>query len=240
MFSTLPPWVFDWSGHLGVALYLGSYAALQAGLIRGSSYIYALLNLLAATFVLISLSAAFNLSSALIQVFWIAISLGGLARLIWLNSGLRFSSEDKALIAQIFGVMPKPLARQFLDNGYWLDGEAGLALTTQGEPVSALTFILRGEAEVTSDARPIGRLGQGLVGEMNVLDAGPASATVTLTQPARLFTITGGALTRLIRRDSDLRLLVENAMSRDTRAKLVAANQRLSTVQKGDFDDHTP
>ena len=117
MFSTLPPWVFDWSGHLGVALYLGSYAALQAGLIRGSSYIYALLNLLAATFVLISLSAAFNLSSALIQVFWIAISLGGLARLIWLNSGLRFSSEDKALIAQIFGVMPKPLARQFLDNG---------------------------------------------------------------------------------------------------------------------------
>ncbi|SLN20917.1 hypothetical protein ROG8370_00696 [Roseovarius gaetbuli] len=117
MFSTLPPWVFDWSGHLGVALYLGSYAALQARLIRGSSYIYALLNLLAATFVLISLSSAFNLSSALIQVFWIAISLGGLARLIWLNSGLRFSSEDKALIAQIFGVMPKPLARQFLDNG---------------------------------------------------------------------------------------------------------------------------
>ncbi|SLN20929.1 hypothetical protein ROG8370_00697 [Roseovarius gaetbuli] len=106
--------------------------------------------------------------------------------------------------------------------------------------MSALTFILRGEAEVTSDARPIGRLGQGLVGEMNVLDGGPASASVTLTRPARLFTITGGALNRLIRRDSDLRLLVENAMSRDTRAKLVAANQRLSTAQKGGHDDHEP
>lgn len=216
-----------------MALYLGSYAALQAGLIRGSSYIYALLNLLAASFVLISLSAAFNLSSALIQVFWIAISLGGLARLVWLNSGLRFSPDDKALITQVFGTMPNPMARQFLDNGHWLVGEPGLGLTTEGEPVSALTFILRGEAEVTSDARPIGRLGQGLVGEMNVLDAGPASATVTLTRPARLFIITGGALNRLIRRDSDLRLLVENAMSRDTSAKLVAANQRLSTAQEG-------
>ena len=154
MLSTLPPWVFDWSGHLGVAL--------QAGVIRGRTYIYALLNLLAASFVLISLSVAFNLSSALIQVFWIAISLGGLARLIWLSSGLRFSPEDKALITQVFGPMPKPLAR-----------------------------------------------------------------------PARLFTITSGALNRLIRRYRDLRLLVENAMSRDTRAKLVAANQRLSTARKG-------
>lgn len=233
MLSNLPPWVFDWSGYLGVALYLGSYAALQAGMIRGSSYIYALLNLLAATFVLISLSAAFNLSSALIQVFWIAISLGGLARLAWLNSGLRFTPEENALITQVFGPVPNPMARQFLDKGYWLDGEAGLILTTEGEPVAALTFILRGEAEVVSDARPIGRLGQGLVGEMNVLDAGPASATVTLTQPARLFIITGGALNRLIRRDSDLRLMVENAMSRGTRAKLVAANQHLSTLEQG-------
>ncbi|WP_300550731.1 cyclic nucleotide-binding domain-containing protein [Roseovarius sp.] len=240
MYSTLPPWVFDWSGHLGVALYLGSYAALQAGLIRGSSYIYALLNLLAASFVLISLSAAFNLSSALIQVFWIAISLGGLARLIWLNSGLRFSPEDKALITQVFGPMPKPLARQFLDNGHWLDGEAGLILTTEGKPVTALTFLLRGEAEVTSDTRLIGRLGQGLIGEMNVLDGGSASASVTLTRPARLFTITGGALNRLIWRDSDLRLMVENAMSRDTRAKLVAANKRLSTARKRGHDDHQP
>ncbi|MDT8325842.1 MAG: hypothetical protein RQ750_00450 [Roseovarius sp.] len=33
MFSTLPPWVFGWSGHPGVALCLGSWASLQAGLI---------------------------------------------------------------------------------------------------------------------------------------------------------------------------------------------------------------
>nr|MDA3858578.1 cyclic nucleotide-binding domain-containing protein [Roseovarius sp.] len=144
----------------------------------------------------------------------------------------------KALITQVYGTMPTPRARQFLDNGHWLDGEPGLVLTTEGEPVTALTYILRGEAEVVSDARPIGRLGQGLVGEMNVLGAGPASATVTLTRPARLFTITGGALNRLVRRDSDLRLMVENAMSRDTRAKLVAANQRLSGAKKGGQDDH--
>jgi hypothetical protein len=53
-------------GIAGVALYLGSYAALQVGLLRGQSYAYASINLAAASCVLISLTQNFNLSSALI------------------------------------------------------------------------------------------------------------------------------------------------------------------------------
>lgn len=58
--------LFDWAGFVGLAAYLGSYAALQLGFLNGQGYPYALLNTLAAACVLLSLIEAFNLSSALI------------------------------------------------------------------------------------------------------------------------------------------------------------------------------
>jgi hypothetical protein len=69
------------AGLAGFALYMGSYALLNAGLLDGRSYGYAAMNLAAAVCVLVSLTEAFNLASALIQAAWIAISLFGLVRL---------------------------------------------------------------------------------------------------------------------------------------------------------------
>ena len=74
----------DTIGLLGVAFYLGSYAALQFGRLDGSSAVYTGLNLAAASCVLVSLASNFNLSSLLIQMFWIGISLYGLFR-IWMK-----------------------------------------------------------------------------------------------------------------------------------------------------------
>jgi hypothetical protein len=62
--ANLPVW--DGVGALGVVLYIGSYAAMQLGFVRGQSYIYAILNAAAAC-VLMSLSDQFNLSAAAIQ-----------------------------------------------------------------------------------------------------------------------------------------------------------------------------
>lgn len=67
-------------GLLGVALYLGSYAALQFGWLNGDGARYALANLCAASLVLLDLQWSFNLPSALIQCAWICISLYGLMR----------------------------------------------------------------------------------------------------------------------------------------------------------------
>ncbi len=75
----------DWHqivGLSGTVLYIGSYFLLQAGKIRGESITYSILNLLAASLVLFSLSYKFNLASTLIQVSWILISLIGLARIL--------------------------------------------------------------------------------------------------------------------------------------------------------------
>ena len=67
-------------GFAGFLAYMASFAGLQFGLMRGDSATFAWCNIIGAALVLISLTHAFNLASALIQISWIIIGLGGLAR----------------------------------------------------------------------------------------------------------------------------------------------------------------
>jgi hypothetical protein len=212
----------------GVVLYLGSYALLQAGILHGSGYTYAILNLCASSLVLISLMVAFNLSSAIIQVSWIVISLMGIARLAWMNGRVRFSTEEQVLLRKVFPDMPPSVARRFLNRGTWVDAEERATLTEEGTPVTNLYYLAEGQAQVTSGGQMISEITSGLVGEMNVLSGAEASATVKIVSPSRLFVISGDSLRRLTARDSDFRILLEIGMSRETGRKLMGTNARLS------------
>lgn len=65
-------------GIAGFGLYVLSYALLTFRMVRGNSVLYFTLNLTASSCVLIGLTASFNLASALIQIFWISMSLIGI------------------------------------------------------------------------------------------------------------------------------------------------------------------
>ena len=67
-------------GVIGFAAYMAGYALLQTGRIDGDGQAYRWLNLVGASFMLISLYQDFNLGAALIQVSWIAISVLGFWR----------------------------------------------------------------------------------------------------------------------------------------------------------------
>jgi uncharacterized membrane protein YqjE len=84
--------IFQVVGLLGFLAYLGSFAALQMKLLDGNGVVYAALNILAASLVLVSLVEAFNLASALIQVSWICIGLCGL---IWRLVATSHSDSDR-------------------------------------------------------------------------------------------------------------------------------------------------
>jgi len=84
--------IFDACGLLGFAAYLGGFGALQFGALDGNSKTYAWINVIAASFVLISLYDAFNLASALIQVSWIIIGYVGIVR----RSGKRESEVGRS------------------------------------------------------------------------------------------------------------------------------------------------
>jgi len=68
----------DLMGNLGVLLIVGSYFQLQINRISSSSPVYSLVNASGAALVLVSLSYDFNLSAALVESFWLLISLMGL------------------------------------------------------------------------------------------------------------------------------------------------------------------
>lgn len=221
-------------GFVGVALYLGSYAALQLGYLNGQGGLYALLNLFAASSVLVSLVQAFNLSSAVIQSFWIVISIVGLVRMYLLTRRIRFSREEEDLIGNALPALSKRKARKFLDAGHWIDGEAGALLTQEGEPVVHLIYILDGAAEIISNERVIAVCeAHAFIGELTALSGEPATATVRLKTDTRYFCIGVRILRDRLMRDIEIRTHLHAAVSRQMMHKLVRTNQALVTMKAG-------
>lgn len=73
--AALPPQLFEVIGIIGFAMYVLNYFLLTLNWVTSQSTRYFTMNMLAAIFVLIGLTHSFNLASALIQAFWIAISI---------------------------------------------------------------------------------------------------------------------------------------------------------------------
>ena len=72
--------IYDIAGLAGCFGYLGSYILLQFGVIRAESITYTVLNLFASLFILLSVTKAFNLGVALLQISWIVLSVVGICR----------------------------------------------------------------------------------------------------------------------------------------------------------------
>lgn len=97
-----------------------------------------------------------------------------------MNTGLHGYIRELPLFAYLSTSeieMLTPLARL-------LEGEAGVSLLKEGEPVRSIYFLLSGEAEVAKEERNgsrqvIATVGKGaLLGEMALVEDAPASATV--------------------------------------------------------------
>jgi multisubunit Na+/H+ antiporter MnhG subunit len=72
--------VLDLLGNIGVLLLMGPYLMLQLNRLSSNSLQYSLMNLVGASFIILSLLSNFNLSALVIEVFWVLISLIGIVR----------------------------------------------------------------------------------------------------------------------------------------------------------------
>ncbi len=227
MFSFDTSVVYTSAGLLGVILYMVAYLGLQTGQLRGGTVRHTTLNLLASSMVLVSLSRDFNLSAAVIQIVWLAISIFGLSRIYYLYKTTRLSPQETQFIMSKIPQMTRPMARRFLNAGQWIDGAPGEVLATEGEVLGALIYLAEGKAKVMSDGVEIATCAAGsLVGELTFLSRDPATATVVLSEPAHYFIVRRGALERVLGRDSDFHLFLEQALSREARLKLLASNAK--------------
>lgn len=72
----------DVVGFIGAIILMVAFLLLQLGRLSSNSILYSLLNALGASLIVFSLLFDFNLAAFIIEVFWIAISLVGLFRVL--------------------------------------------------------------------------------------------------------------------------------------------------------------
>lgn len=216
--------VFDGLGVLGACVVLGGYFLLQSGKLRGSDNRYAVVVMVGNLLLLTNLFQAVSLGSMIVQATFVVLSMYGIIRREMAKRKLRFSTVDEGLLAALLPDMPRAHARRFLDLGTWSGVTSGTVLMRAGEPVTHLVYLDDAVAEVTVGDLLLARLTRGVVGELNALSASPSSATVTVTQPGRVFVVSGAALKAQMNRDGDFRHGLEAALNRELGRKLVQSN----------------
>jgi len=96
MFETIanmPPALFDVIGVFGFGLYVLNYTMLTFHRLTSHCKTYFAINLVAASMVLTGMTFSFNLASALIQMFWIGISITAIIMRVRTSKGGAMSTE---------------------------------------------------------------------------------------------------------------------------------------------------
>lgn len=213
--------VYGMIGIVGVGFYLGSYAMLQTGILKGAGLTYTILNLIAASCVAISLIDAFNLSSLVIQLSWITISLIGLSRLYLFRCMHRFSLDDRKFGDAALPEIDDQDLHRLLKVGRWETLAAGTILTRQHQPIEALVYLASGAAVVERDGEIIATLNHArFIGEITCMTGDGATATVRLCQDSRVLKLPVAEFRRFILRRPVIREHLEIAFARDLRRKL--------------------
>ncbi len=222
MADGMPVALADSIGLFGVAVYLGSYALLQFGILRGQSYSYAALNLLAASCVLFSLIPAFNLSSVLIQVSWIIISVVGMTRLYLMTKLARYTDEEANFVAAHLPNLPRHLAKKLLSAGQWSNMTVGTVVAIEGKPVDRLVYVSEGEVEISVNDEFVGYSKEpSFIGELSFAEGGPATATAVVSKPTRCFSIDANILRNFLRRNPEISFALTTSLFADVRDKFL-------------------
>lgn len=74
--------VHDFVGFIGAIILMVAFLLLQLGRLSSNAIAYSVMNAVGAGLIVFSLLFDFNLSAFIIEVFWIAISLLGLFRVL--------------------------------------------------------------------------------------------------------------------------------------------------------------
>ena len=93
MIANLAPALFDAIGAIGFCLYVINYAMLTFHRVTSHCKTFFVINLIAASMVLAGMTFSFNLASALIQLFWIGISITVIIMRMRTSKGETMSGE---------------------------------------------------------------------------------------------------------------------------------------------------
>jgi hypothetical protein len=221
--------IFQIIGICGALIYLGAYASLQLGLLRGNSIPYASINISAASCILISMFSEFNMGSAIIQISFITLSSLSILRFLIAKIPPSVTMDEKNLADKLLPGVPLRRAMSVLRIGDWHIADTAI-LTVENEPLEAIYYLACGSASVSRKGNKIGTVRENeLIGDMGVLQNVPASASVQLAQPSRYYAIDADTFRAALNGKEDIRMSFQGSALSAMSARLRRAN-RLETV----------
>jgi hypothetical protein len=148
-------------------------------------------------------------SSPWVAIGWamvfMAINAVQLTRLLLDLRSSTLHGDERFLKSHTFAALSLLSFRRLMKAGRWQTLPPGAVLTVQDQPVTHLRVLVGGLANMVVDNLPVATIrASGIVGEMSQLTGDAASATVTVTQPARAFEIASTELCRLSHDHDDL------------------------------------
>lgn len=216
-------------GYVGAIFYVGTYLILQLGLIKGDGYLYPFLNLIASGSVLISLSQHFNPFSAFIETSWVTISLMGLARHWYVTQHLNLSDEEQRAANVLTPGLKKDRVKRLLKLGRFIDAPPETRIAEEGRPLKDLSLLISGHCRIERAGQTVALLRDGaLIGELTYATGEPATASVVVAEPSRLFQVDCAALRQFLLKNDDIASALEGSVSGDLRRKLADTTRRLS------------
>lgn len=209
-----------------VILYVAIFAAALAALVARTRLANHLLLGVAGAFGLIYGLSQHGVFAAILPFLILIVAGVQATSVIAANRAARFTAEEDAMLAGPLAALGRAQARRLLDQGMWMDGRAGDVLTREGERAAQLVFLASGEAEVEAHGQRVGKVGAGqLIGEATVLGNAPATATVRLIAPSRIWCAQGPVLEAYLAANPDARHALDHGFTLSLRDKLEAMNR---------------
>lgn len=160
------------------------------------------------------------------DIVFIAINLYQMYWLVAEHRQLRMMEDAHLLCQGVFAGFNRAQLARLVKAGVWRTLEPGTKITQEGEPVSELVLICRGQAAVEAHGQVVAHLrGGAFVGEMAFVSGNPASATVTVEHATRAFVFDIGKLRKLIDSDDLAAVAMHRVIGRDLAEKLAAKNE---------------
>ena len=145
----------------------------------------------------------------------------GLAQIYVFQHMKRFSLDDRKFGDAVLSRLDDADLKRLLKVGTWETLPVGTTLTEQGQPVDALIYVAMGKVEVVCDGEPVATMSTGrFVGEMTCMTGEPATATVRVSQEARVLRLPASEFRHFVTRQPVVRDHLEFAFARDLRRKM--------------------
>ena len=142
----------------------------------------------------------------------------------------RFSEEHRHFAENMPGGVDRSAIKRLLDLSKLERYEPDALLTTEGEPVRRLVYIVEGIVKIEHAGRLVAICGPGdYVGELSFLSKKPASATASVVKPTRALVFDQAKLDAAAAGDAHLRRTLDSALNRNLAGKLTRSNDGLST-----------